>query len=301
MLLDNFLYKNTCDGVYNSIDVHFTNICDNRCSFCIDKNSIIVNNGKPNWNAIYNRIIEHSDNIDDVLILGGEPCLFLDELYNLVTELKTNTTLSVYVTTSVPKTCYDNSDLFFKIIEKVDGINLSVQHHDEKAADNIRGTKSQYDRQSFYKSLPFKNKIRLNINLIKQFFNSKKTLISCLTHYDRMNFNAIKLSELQHSESNFISIDRFLNKSLKYSYSGGCQQYIDTLKYLGVGMRTPVLLKRSCFVCEKTLRASWLDTIKVFMKTLILKPRKRNYKYHVIYGDGQIHQSWIKLNKEPTQ
>lgn len=29
--------KNCCDGIYNSIDVHFTRLCDNNCGFCIDK------------------------------------------------------------------------------------------------------------------------------------------------------------------------------------------------------------------------------------------------------------------------
>lgn len=29
--------RNCCDGIYNSIDVHFTKACDNNCGFCIDK------------------------------------------------------------------------------------------------------------------------------------------------------------------------------------------------------------------------------------------------------------------------
>ena len=29
--------NNCCDGIYNSFDIHFTSICDNKCAHCIDK------------------------------------------------------------------------------------------------------------------------------------------------------------------------------------------------------------------------------------------------------------------------
>lgn len=298
-LLNDILYKNTCDGAYNSIDVHFTNICDNKCTFCIDKNSIIVNNGKPNWRDIYNSIIEHSDGMNDVLILGGEPCLFLDDLYQLVKLLKHNTSLKVYVTTSVPKICYDNKKIFFDLIYLLDGINLSVQHHNELVADRIRGTTSKYDRQSFYNELPYKHNIRLNINLVKNHFSSKQELIRCLTHYDKFWFGSIKISELQHANDQFVSFEKLMNIKLPSPYFNGCQQYIvNTEKYFGMDIETPILLKRSCFVCEKTLKASILDGVKVLYKTLFQKPHKHGYVYNVIYEDGSVQSAWIKNKKE---
>ena len=27
---------NCCDGIYNSVDVHFTEACDNKCAHCVD-------------------------------------------------------------------------------------------------------------------------------------------------------------------------------------------------------------------------------------------------------------------------
>ena len=146
---------NCCDGVYNSFDVHFTSACDNNCRHCIDKKYNGLNISKPNVKAIVKTIVENKDKLDDVLFLGGEPCLYLDELLECIKELKAQTNLKLYVTTSVPKICYDNKEKFYELIALLDGLNISAQHYKEEIADNIRNVgKSKYDRQLFYNSLP---------------------------------------------------------------------------------------------------------------------------------------------------
>ena len=144
---------NCCDGKYNSFDIHFTSACDNKCKHCIDNKYAGLNIVKPNVKAITDTIIQNSEGYDDVLFLGGEPCLFLEELLQCVDILREKTKLKLYVTTSVPKVCYDKKDKFFELIEKLDGINLSVQSHDAEVADMIRCVNSKYTRQDFYKSL----------------------------------------------------------------------------------------------------------------------------------------------------
>ena len=279
---------NCCDGIYNSFDVHFTSACDNKCAHCIDKCFDGLNISKPNVSAIVKTIVGHQEGLDDVLFLGGEPCLYLDELIDCVSQLKNQTSLKLYVTTSVPKVCYDNRDKFIKLIKMLDGINLSVQHYNEEVADEIRKTKSQYDRQKFYASLPYKEKIRINLNIVKPYLYTKEDLVKCLKHYDSMGFNSIKLSEIQHGKDVFVSFEETFGVKLGSPYSCGCQTYLN-MEDIIKGFKTPVLLKRSCFMCEETLKASLADGIKVFGNMF----RKPKNKYGVVYEDGTLMKGWI--------
>jgi organic radical activating enzyme len=244
---------------------------------------------KPDVVAIANTIIENQNGYDDVLFLGGEPCIYLQELIDCIKLIKANTNLKVFVTTSVPKVCYDNSELFNKLLQLVDGINLSVQHWKEPIADYIRKTKSKYDRQDFYDRLPYKEKIRINFNIVKPFLYTKEDIINCLIHYDLMGFNEIKISEIQHGKDYYISFEKTFGIKLGSPFYHGCQSYLKMDKIIP-GFKTPVLLKRSCFMCEKTLKASLLDGIKVGYQ-LIASNMKT--KYGVIYENGLLKNNWV--------
>lgn len=282
------LNVNCCDGIYKSFDVHFTSVCDNKCSHCVDLCYAGKGIARPDINAISKTIIENCSGIDDVLFLGGEPCLYLDDLLACVKMIRANTSLKIFVTTSVPKICFDKRNTFIELIENLDGINLSVQHFDEKIADEIRKTTSKYDRQKFYSELPYKEKIRINLNAVKPYLFQKDDLEKCLRHYDSMGFNSIKLSEIQHGKDVYVSFSEVFDLKMKSPYSNGCQTYLDLDKILP-GFKTPLLLKRSCFLCEESLKASVGDAIKAFVK--IIKPTKN--KYGVIYEDGSLQKGWI--------
>jgi len=279
---------NCCDGIYNSFDVHFTSACDNKCAHCVDACYDGKRIVKPDVQAISKTIIDNIDGLDDVLFLGGEPCLFLEELIKCIEILKDKTTLKLYVTTSVPKICYDNRDRFEYLIELLDGLNISAQHYDEEIADQIRKTKSYYNRQEFYNSLPHKEKIRINLNIVKPYLYTKDDLVKCLKHYDAMGFNSIKLSEIQHGAEYFVSFEKTFGIHLGSPYSHGCQKYLDMEKIIP-GFKTPVLLKRSCFACEETLKASVLDGAKIICNIF----RKPKNKYGVIYEDGSLEKGWV--------
>lgn len=283
---------NCCDGIYHSFDVHFTSSCDNKCAHCIDMKFGGIGKSKPDIDAIYNSIYNNMDGMDDVLFLGGEPCLYLQELVDIVKRLKENTNLKLFVTTSVPKICFDKYDLFVELLSLLDGINLSVQSHDEEIADKIRCIKSKYNRQKFYSELPYKEKIRINLNIVKPYLYTKEQITDCLCHYDKMGFNSIKLSEIQHGKEYFVSFEDVFNVKFGSPFSSGCQKYIDMSKILQIPFKTPVLLKRSCFVCEETLKASFCDGIKSISK-LIKAPFARPNKYGVVYEDGRITKNWI--------
>ena len=279
---------NCCDGIYNSFDVHFTSACDNKCAHCVDQCYEGMHIVKPDVDAIANTIIQNAEGLDDVLFLGGEPCLFLEELIECVEKIKCATNLKVYVTTSVPKICYDNRDRFVYLLALLDGLNISAQHYDETVADEIRKTKSQYDRQKFYDSLPMKEKIRINLNIVKPYLYTKEELINCLNHYDKMGFNSIKLSEIQHGAEYFVSFEKLFGIDLKSPYSHGCQKYLD-MDSIIPGFKTPVLLKRSCFMCEETLKASLSDGIKALLSI----GRRPKNKYGVVYENGALMKGWV--------
>lgn len=279
---------NCCDGVYNSFDVHFTSACDNDCAHCIDKKYDGTHINRPNVNAIVNTIVSNKMGFDDVLFLGGEPCVYLDELLDCVKKLKKLTDLKLYVTTSVPVVCKDKYDMFLELIDLLDGINLSVQHYKEDVADTIRRTKSKFDRQEFYRNLPHKEKIRININIVKPFLYTREDIENCLRHYDKMGFNSIKLSEIQHGTDVFVSFEKEFGINLGSPYSCGCQRYLDTTMLFG-DFNTPVLLKRSCFMCEGTLNASISDGIKALINTF----NHPKNKYGVVYENGKLERGWV--------
>lgn len=287
----NIFSKNCCDGIYKSFDVHFTSLCDNKCSHCIDMKYEGKKICSPNAKAIANTIIENSEGYDDVLFLGGEPCLFLDELVECINLIKEKTNLKIFVTTSVPKTCFDQYEKFVNLISIIDGINLSVQHYNEEIADEIRKTKSKYDRQSFYSNLPHKHKIRINLNIVKPFLYTKQDITNCLNHYDKIGFNSIKISEIQHGKDYFISFEKTFGIELKSPFYYGCQSYLN-MDSIIKDFKTPVLLKRSCFMCEKTLNASFMDGVKVGYKFLT-KNKSKECKYAVIYEDGKKEGGWV--------
>jgi hypothetical protein len=242
----------------------------------------------PDPEAIAATIIKNSEGVDDVLFLGGEPCLYLKQLVECIQIIKDNTKLKVYVTTAVPKICRDRYPLFLKLLRMIDGINLSVQHHQEDKADIIRRSKSWYNRQKFYRNLPCKSKIRINLNLVRPWLSTKADIEDCLRHYDSIGFSSIKLSEIQHGKDVYVSFARLFGLELGSPYSEGCQAYLPMDKIMP-GFKTSVLLKRSCFLCESSLKASFKDGVKAVASLL----RKPTNKYGVVYEDGRLEKGWV--------
>ena len=282
------LNTNCCDGIYNSLDVHFTSACDNKCKHCIDQEYSGLNIKNPDVKAICKTIISNAKDVDDVLFLGGEPCLYLDELIQCVKILRDETDLKLYVTSAMPKTCHDNTKSFYELLNLLDGFNISAQHYDEGVSDMIRCTYSRYDRQKYYASLPFKEKIRINLNIVKPHLHLKEDIVACLEHYDTMGFSSIKVSEIQHGVDHFVSFEKLFDLEMKSAYTYGCQTYLDMDKIIP-GFKTPLLLKRSCFMCEETLKATFIDGIKAVYK--VFKPKQNHYG--VVYEDGTLTQGWI--------
>ena len=61
------LKANCCDGKYNSYDIHFTSLCDNKCAHCIDAKYEGKHIPKPDPKAIAKTVIEGPAQLEDVL------------------------------------------------------------------------------------------------------------------------------------------------------------------------------------------------------------------------------------------
>ena len=281
---------NTCDQICSELQVHFTKSCPNKCPFCIDATNRGLENKTtiPHIGAIYKRILKYKDNIESVCISGGEPMLYMSDLLALIMLLKENTNLKVYVITAVPENCYKYKNLFKLILERCDGMAISPQHYNEEIADQMRGHKSTFDRQAFYAEMPYKEKVTMNINMVKPYLCEKDEILKCIEHYNKMGFKDIKLVELFNMEKMYVSFEETFGVKLKSPFGHGCKTEFDITPWIP-SYEGKFTLKRTCFLVNKLLHANLSDMFKAATRKLF----EKKYYFGVVYEDGSIHPYWI--------
>ena len=281
---------NTCDQICSELQVHFTKSCPNKCPFCIDATNRGLENKAtiPHIGAIYKRILKYKDNIESVCISGGEPMLYMSDLLALIMLLKENTNLKVYVITAVPENCYKYKNLFKLILERCDGMAISPQHYNEEIADQMRGHKSTFDRQAFYAEMPYKEKVTMNINMVKPYLCEKDEILKCIEHYNKMGFKDIKLVELFNMEKMYVSFEETFDVKLKSPFGHGCKTEFDITPWIP-SYEGKFTLKRTCFLVNKLLHANLSDMFKAATRKLF----EKKYYFGVVYEDGSIHPYWI--------
>ena len=281
---------NTCDQICSELQVHFTKSCPNKCPFCIDATNRGLENKAtiPHIGAIYKRILKYKDNIESVCISGGEPMLYMSDLLALIMLLKENTNLKVYVITAVPENCYKYKNLFKLILERCDGMAISPQHYNEEIADQMRGHKSTFDRQAFYAEMPYKEKVTMNINMVKPYLCEKDEILKCIEHYNKMGFKDIKLVELFNMEKMYVSFEETFGVKLKSPFGHGCKTEFDITPWIP-SYEGKFTLKRTCFLVNKLLHANLSDMFKAATRKLF----EKKYYFGVVYEDGSIHPYWI--------
>ena len=281
---------NACDQICNELQIHFTKSCPNKCPFCIDATNRGLDNcsREPDVQAIYKRILDYEDKIDSVCISGGEPMLFMMHLFELVMLLKQNTQLKVYIISSIPETCYKQKNIFRKIVELCDGLAISPQHYKEDIADEMRGHKSGFDRQAFYASMLYKEKITVNLNMVKPYLCEKDDILACIEHYNKMGFKNIKLVELFNMEKMYVNFEETFGVKLKSPFAHGCKTEFDITPWIP-SYEGKFTLKRTCFLVNKLLHANMSDMFKAATRKLF----EHKYYFGVVYEDGSIHPYWI--------
>ena len=281
---------NACDQICSELQVHFTKSCPNKCPFCIDATNRGLENKTPipHIGAIYKRILKYKDNIESVCISGGEPMLYMSDLLALIMLLKENTNLKVYVITAVPENCYKYKNLFKLILERCDGMAISPQHYNEEIADQMRGHKSTFDRQAFYAEMPYKEKVTMNINMVKPYLCEKEEILKCIEHYNKMGFKDIKLVELFNMEKMYVSFEDTFGVKLKSPFGHGCKTEFDITPWIP-SYEGKFTLKRTCFLVNKLLHANLSDMFKAATRKLF----EKKYYFGVVYEDGSIHPYWV--------
>ena len=282
---------NICDQIENELQVHFTKLCDNKCPFCVDalNKGLADSSGRPNVEAICQRISEHKGEVQSVGISGGEPMLFITQLLHVVRYIKTNTNLKVYIITSCPKQCETYRYAFNQILGFCDGMSITPQHYNEEVADQIRGHKSTFDRQAFYASIIDKDKVTMNINMVKPFLCDKDEICKCIEHYNAMGFKNIKLAEVFDRPEMDVSFEKEFGIKLKSPFAHGCKTVNFDITPWIPSFKGNLTLKRTCFLVNKCLHATLADTFKAATRSIF----SRDYYFGVIYEDGSIHPYWV--------
>lgn len=281
---------NACDQICNELQIHFTKLCPNKCPFCIDAtNKGLTGVCKiPQVAEIYNRIIEYKDNIGSICISGGEPMLFITHLLSLIQMVKDNTNLKVYVISSIPKQCETYPNTFRQILDLIDGLAISPQHYREEIADQMRGKESKFDRQKFYAELPHKEKISININMVKPYLCTKDEIIACVKHYNDLGFKDIKLVELFNMEKMYVNFEEVFGVKLKSPFAHGCKTEFDITPWIP-SYDGKFTLKRTCFLVNNLLHSNMSDMFKAATRKLF----EKKYYFGVVYEDGSIHPYWV--------
>lgn len=283
---------NSCDGKFSgSMDIRFTKICDNACSFCIERPGL--EGMKTDVDAMIRSTLESGKK--SVLILGGEPLLMMDKVLTYVKGIRDHVD-EIFITTSLPRTISKKMDVFLEITDLVDGINVSLQHYDWKRNNDILVARNKFNRiamlSDMLKHEQVARKVRVSINLVKGGIDTRSELLAFLGILLSVGCKHVKINELQHSPETYVSYESIMNEKMKSPYAHGCQFDIPLFE----GMR--VTLKRSCFLVEPSLEASVVDMLKITKRRYIDKPRAHGNV--VMYEDGSVMSGWVTSDGTPA-
>lgn len=328
---------NSCDGTYGSLDIRLTKRCYNKCPFCIERKSGVNTRSKdPDTEKMLDNILNinqdlrstliPNQDIESVLILGGEPLLHFKDLIHLIYEIKLLSKLKVYVTTSLPADLVTYPQ-FEGLVARADGVNIS--YHSGWKETNA----AVYDGPKYITYLETKkreylvrinrrysHKIRINLNLSKYGVNSLNDLRYALNTFAELGCNWVKINELQDSPEYYVSFEDLTEEDLPSPYAHGCESvlYYQGLTYSldsnlspvkptlyhrenlpdwlkGIKLPDLITLKRSCFLTEPSREATLSDLTKLILRKVLPLPKK---KFRVMYEDGSIYKGWLKNEKE---
>lgn len=153
--------------------------CSKNCNFCTTKKEYNqeLSNIK-NIKQLMNRTLKKITFITDIVISGGEPLDNVNHLHYLIKDIN-KTKYHIFVNTSFPKIEESNLGVFKKIVNLVDGFNVSrhFQHNYEHFCSF----------EEIQELIDFKSKVRINILLQHQIDTSKiKEFIPFLDNIEKI-------------------------------------------------------------------------------------------------------------------
>lgn len=281
---------NVCDRIYNEVMIHFTQNCPNRCPWCVDKRNNGVSERTPDVDAIMSTLLKYADEITDVTISGGEPFIYMEQLHELVSRIKNETSLKVNVVTSLPKQCYEDKEMFYSICKMCDNIQFSVQHCDETIAQQMLRN-DNYDirkKQSLYLAFPYKDKVTISINAVRGYLDKKEDILRCIKIFNLWEYKDIKIAEMFDADDWYVDIPKTLGIKMKSPFAHGCKVEYD-ISSLIPEFDGKLTIKRTCFLRTRCQEASLSDCVKMFTRYI----KKKEYFFGVIHEDGTVAPYWI--------
>lgn len=153
--------------------------CTKNCNFCTTKNEYNQELSTiKDIKKLMNRTLKKITFITDIVISGGEPLDNSNDLYYLIKDID-KTKYNIFVNTSFPKIDKSNLDVFKKIVNLVDGFNVSrhFQHNYEQFCSF----------EEILKLIGSKSKVRINILLQHQIDTLKiKEFIPLLDYIEKI-------------------------------------------------------------------------------------------------------------------
>lgn len=282
---------NLCDRINNELVLHLTQKCPNNCCFCIDKLNKHYNyEGKPDFAAIKQTILNYKDVAEQITISGGEPLIYINDVLDLVKFIKDRTNMKITINTSLPLQCYDNADVYEQIVDMVDCILLSVHHYNQKVADVIRHSRSMYNREHYYSTLKNKDKYVISINVFKPYMDKQEEILHCIQYYNNLGYKNIKIAELFDRDNMYVSIADVLKMKLNIPFAQGCSNKNVNIKHLLPEFNGNLTIKTVCFLRNKNLKVTIWDFLKTVLRNIF---KHKKYFFGVIYPDGKIYPYWL--------
>jgi molybdenum cofactor biosynthesis enzyme MoaA len=256
---------NPCSGKYGKcLDLKLTNECNGKCPFCIESKGFSPETVLDS-EELAKKI--NAQSIDSLLILGGEPLLYLD-LIGLVSRIRKN--VNIYITT--------NGSLLTPQIAKnlssyVKCVNISIHH--STSARHQELTQISLDGPTLYKSVQAlgPNKVRINCNLIKGYVDSKKEVDAMYDLVRRLRIKKIRFAELQRCPALFVDAGTLFDSVPKKPFEEGCEVSIPSKDL-------EVTLRLTCGIVDEK-------------KDPVIDPQGRNQQTQIMYSDAAIYNNWV--------
>lgn len=253
--------QNNCESASINLDVCFTKQCDNNCSFCIEKTHF-SSLDKPNVINLIEYTI--SSKIKNIYIIGGESFLFPNELYNYINGIRKFVDI-ISISSSIPSTFHKNKQICDDIINLIDMLNITIQHPNWLTNNKLLNSPINYNKLEILKKLnkKYPNKIITTINLSKGGIDTKNMLMKTLIHLEEIGCKSIKINELRNSDK-YVSYEKIMGIKMKSPFVYGCNNNIDIK-----GIKSKLILQRSCFLTEETKPITIIELIKYLIKSNI--------------------------------
>lgn len=261
--------NNPCSGKYGKcLDLKLTNECNGACPFCIEAKGY-----SPKDTASAEKLAEtiNAQNIQTVLILGGEPLLYPD-IVKLLSLIRKD--INIVLTTNGSLL---TPDLASAMTPYIKGMNISIHH--STSAKHKELTKIEFNSDTLYKSIHAfgANKIRINCNLVKGYVDTCSEAEAMCGMVRRLGVTKLRFAELQDCPALYVSArDIFIGLSVD-PFKDGCEVPITYKPFDGV----EVIVRVTCGIVDPN-------------KPPVIDPTGRNIDSQVMYSDRQIVAGWLQ-------